>query len=145
MFQILLCLNTSHHKCIDSILADFVDTSLGAHDVGLELIVLDDTRVVAVYDLKEWIDELSFHRDTQFCDKVCHLIDGQRLSSIQVEVVEDLSKQIWVVLSQLKNSGFDLGVQHFYRLLCHIAILVLGHLPGGLHHLHEVLVTWRAH
>lgn len=50
-------------KNFSSTIITFTSCSSIAHYVGLELIVLDDTRVIGVDDLKEWVDELALDGD----------------------------------------------------------------------------------
>lgn len=76
----------------------------------LELVILDEAGVVSIDDLKERIDELPLNGDSQFSDKVSHLIKSQRLRSIQIEVIEDFSKKVGIILRQLKDSRLDLAV-----------------------------------
>lgn len=82
--------------------------SLVAHYVRFKLFVLNNSRVVRVYDLKEWIDEFSFDRDTELSNEIGDFINGQGPGSIQVKIVKDLSQEVWIVLGKLQDSRLDL-------------------------------------
>jgi hypothetical protein len=114
-------------------------------NIGLELVILNSTRVVCVNDLEEWIDELSLDGDTKLGNQVRYLIDGEALTAVQVKVIEDLAEQVRIVSGELKDASLDLGVQMLDSSLRLLRILVLGYLPGRLHHTNEVFVTRGAH
>ena len=67
--------------------------------VGLKLVVLNGSRVVAVDYLEEWIDELSLDRDPKLSNKIVDLIDCERLTSIEIKIVEDFAEQRWIISS----------------------------------------------
>ena len=114
-------------------------------EISLELLVLDGSRVVSVNYLEEWVDELSLNRDLELGNHVSDLIDGQSLGATEVEVVVDFTVEVWVVSSELVDSGLDLGIEMSDNSLGLLLILVLWNLPGGLHHSDEVLFTRGTH
>ena len=116
-----------------------------AEDVLLELIVLDPARVVRVDDLEEGVDELALDADLQLGDQVGHLVDRQVPALVQVEVIKDLLQELRVLASELPHARLNFAEQVGDSLLGDAGVLFLGHLPGGLHHAHEVLVRRRAH
>jgi len=67
------------------------------HDEGLELVVLNSSRVVLVDNLKEWIDVLSLDGDLQLGNEVGNLINGQVTTLVQIEIVEDFLEELWVL------------------------------------------------
>ena len=64
---------------------------------------------------------------------------------VQVEVVEDLLKELWVLAGELPDARLNFAEQVGDGLLSDLRVLLLGDLPGRLHHAHEVLVRGRAH
>ena len=122
----------------------FEGTSL-RENIGLELIILNSTRVVRINDLEEWIDELSLDGNAKLRNQVGHFIDGEALTTVQVKIVEDLAEKVRIVSGELKDASLDLRVQMFDSSLSLLRILMLGYLPGRLHHADEVLVTRGAH
>lgn len=119
--------------------------SLATQDVLLKLVVLDAARVVHVDHLEEGVDKLALDGDLQLSDQVGHLVDGEVAALVQVEVVEDLLKELWVLAGQLPNAALNFAQEVGDSLLGDAGVLLLRNLPGGLHHANEVLVRWRAH
>ena len=119
--------------------------SLLAEDVGLELSVLNAARVVSIYNLEEGVDKLALNRNLQLSDKVGDLIDGEVTTLVEVEVVEDLLKELGLLAGKLPNAGLDFTEKVRHGLLGNSGVLLLRHLPGGLHHADEVLVAGGAH
>ena len=64
---------------------------------------------------------------------------------VQVEVVEDLLKELWVLAGELPDARLNFAEQVGDGLLGDLRVLLLGDLPGRLHHAHEVLIRGRAH
>ena len=64
---------------------------------------------------------------------------------VQVEIVEDLLKELRVLAGELPDAGLDLAQKVRDRLLGHTGVLLLRHLPGRLHHADEVFVGGSAH
>jgi len=122
---------------------DVVDSL--AEDVGLELVVFNAARVVHVDDLEEGVDVLALNRNLELGNEVGHFVDGEVATLVQIEIVEDLSKEGGVAASQLENAGLDLTEKVRHGLLGDLGVLLLGHLPDGLHHADEVLIGGGAH
>ena len=116
-----------------------------AEDVLLEFVVLDAARVVGIDDLEEGVDELALDADLQLGDQVRHLVDRQVSALVQVEIVKDLLQELRVLAGELPHARLNFAKEVGDGLLGDAGVLFLGHLPGGLHHAHEVLVRWRAH
>jgi hypothetical protein len=64
---------------------------------------------------------------------------------VQIEIVEDLSKEGGVAASQFENARFDFTEEVGYGLLSNLGVLFFRDLPGGFHHAHEVFVGGGAH
>ena len=116
-----------------------------AEDIGLKLFVFDATTVVFVDDLEEGVDELALDGDLQLRDEVGDLVDGEVTTLVEVKVVEDLLKEGGVASGQLEHASLHLSEEVGDGLLGHLGVLLLGHLPGRLHHADEVLVGRGAH
>lgn len=80
-------------------------------DVLLEFIVFDATRVVGVDHLEEWVDELALDGDLQLSDQVCDLVDSEVATLVQVEVVEDLLKELRVLAGELPHARLNFAEQ----------------------------------
>ena len=150
-FKLLFDLRNNFHPKFYSIYVKIIYLNLFkslislVEDVGLELFILDCARVVGINDLEEWVDIFSLHGNFQLGYKIGHLIDGQTIATLKVEIVEDLSKKGWVISSQLKDSSSHLSDEMLHGGLGSGGIFILWHLPDGLHHSHEVLLAWRVH
>lgn len=84
--------------------------TISAEYVSLKLFVLNGSRVVSINYLEEWVDVFSLNRNSELGNKVGHLINGQGVSPVQVEIAEDLFQQRWVVSGKLEHSGFHLSM-----------------------------------
>ena len=90
--------------------------------------------------LEEWVDVLSLDRDLKFCNKVGDLVNGQVTALIQIEIIEDLLQESWILSSQLEDARLNLAKQVRDGLLGDLGVLFFRDLPGRFHHSHEVLV-----
>ena len=116
-----------------------------AENVALELSVFNAARVVCVDDLEEGVDELALDRNLQLGDQVGDFVDGEVAALVEVEVVEDLLEELRVLTGELPNARLNLAEEVRDGLLGDSGVLLLGNLPGGLHHGDEVLVAGGAH
>lgn len=64
---------------------------------------------------------------------------------IQIEVIEDLLDEGWVASGELEDTVLNFSEEVGDGLLGDSGVLLLGNLPGGLHHGDEVLVAGGAH
>lgn len=70
---------------------------MASENVLLEFIVLDAARVVCVDNLEEGVDELALDGDLQLGNEIGDLVNGEVTALVQVEVVEDLLKELRVL------------------------------------------------
>ena len=116
-----------------------------AEDVGFEFVVFNSSAVVFVDDLEEGVDVLSLNGNLELCDEVCHFVDGQVTTLVQIEIVEDLFKESRVALGKLKDAGFDFAKEVGDGLLGNLGVLFFRALPGRFHHADEVFIGGSAH
>ena len=64
---------------------------------------------------------------------------------VKVEIVEDLLKEGGVASGELEHAGLHFSEEMGDGLLSHRGVLLLGDLPGRLHHADEVFVGGSAH
>lgn len=111
-----------------------------AENVGFEFVVFNSSAVVFVNNLEEGVDVLSLDGNLELGDEVSHFVDGKVTALVQIEVVEDLSKESRVALGKLKDAGFDFTKEMGDGLLGNLGVLFFRDLPSGFHHADEVLV-----
>lgn len=70
---------------------------MASENVLLEFIVLDAARVVCVDNLEEGVDELALDGDLQLGNEIGDLVNSEVTALVQVEVVEDLLKELRVL------------------------------------------------
>lgn len=116
-----------------------------AEDVGFEFVVFNSSAVVFVDDLEEGVNVLSFNGNLELGDEVSHFVDGEVTTLVQIEVVEDLSKESRVALGKLKDAGFDFTEEVGDGLLSNLRVLFFRDLPGRFHHANEIFIRGSAH
>jgi len=123
----------------------FISFIYSGHKVWFKFFVFNGTRVVGINYLEIWVNEFSLNWDSQFSNQVCDFINGQTLTSIQIEIIKDFPEELWIILCKLEYSSFHFGMQMLYGSLGYFSIFVFWALPSSFHHSYEILVTWSAH
>jgi hypothetical protein len=116
-----------------------------AENVGFEFFVFNSATVVFINNLEEGVDVLPLDRDLELGDEVGGFVNSEVAALVQIEIVEDLSKESRVTASQLENARLNFAEEVRDSLLGDLGVLFFGNLPGGFHHAYKVLVGGGAH